>query len=77
MRVIIRGEIINTECEPVVIVFDTDAERKRMASNLTNMQDKEHVRIYAVYDPVCIEGKKLVDDSLKLLGYERGINSFS
>jgi hypothetical protein len=78
MKIILSDQtVIDIDKESLVIVFDNDEERKTMANNLTGMPDKERVRVYAIFNPQYTEGRALVDNSLKLLGYEKGIDDFS
>jgi hypothetical protein len=78
MIIVTRGvEVVNSEKENVVIIFENDEQRKLFAKQLTEMPDKNNVRVHATYNPNLCDAKKLIDDSLKCAGYERGIDIFS
>lgn len=57
MKVKIGNVITDSEQEPIVLIFKDDAQRKHVASLLTNMSEKEGVRMYGEFP----EGTKQED----------------
>lgn len=49
MKVWINGKVYDATKEPVVIIFENDEERKRVAGHITNMPERDSVRLYASY----------------------------
>ena len=49
MKVYVRGEIIDTRKEPVVILFDNDLDRVNHSENISNMIPKEGIRCYLAF----------------------------
>lgn len=49
MKVFVNGELYDSDETGIVLVFDNDAQRKAVASHLTNMPEKDGKRMYAYY----------------------------
>jgi len=50
MKVKIGNNIYDSDNEPLMLIFDNDNQRKTVAKHLTDMEDKEGVRKYAIFD---------------------------
>lgn len=46
MKIIVNNMVFDTERDAIALVFDTDAERKKVAADLTNMPEREAMRQY-------------------------------
>lgn len=49
MKVYVRGELINSKEEAVVLLFEDNEDLKCHATNMYKMESKDSVRIYAVF----------------------------
>jgi len=49
MKVKVRNILIDSEKEPIMIIFEDDSERKKMIENLSNMEDRDGQRYYMIY----------------------------
>jgi len=49
MRVKIGNKIYDSNNTPIMLIFDTDKERKITAKHLTEMEDKDDIRKYCQY----------------------------
>lgn len=49
MKVKINSVITDTEKEPIILVFENDAERLRVIKLLTDMEPKEGVRKFCIF----------------------------
>lgn len=49
MKIKIGDKIYDAETEPIMIIFNTDAERKQVASDISLMEDHGGVRKYIAY----------------------------
>ena len=49
MKIYVRGELIDTKKEPVVILFSDDTDRNTHANNISAMEPRDAVRLYSIY----------------------------
>jgi hypothetical protein len=77
MIIVTQNEVVNSDNESVVIIFENDAQRKLFANQLMEMPDRNNVRVHATYNSELCDPRKLIDECLKRAGYERGIEIFS
>jgi len=49
MKIKIGNEIYDSKKEPVMLIFDDDAEKDEVISHLSNMEKKDGVRKYLIY----------------------------
>jgi len=50
MKIYLRGELIDTEKEAVIMLFDNDKDRINHADNISKMEPKEGAqRLYTVF----------------------------
>lgn len=50
MKIYLRGELIDTENEAVIMLFENDDDRISHANNISNMEPKEGARrLYTVF----------------------------
>jgi acetolactate synthase regulatory subunit len=74
MIIVTQKEVADSNKESVVIIFESDQQRKLFAKQLTEMPDNDSVRIHATYNSAKeVDIKKLIDESLIRAGYEAGI----
>lgn len=50
MRVKIGERVYDSEEQPIMLIFNDDKQRKKVAENLTNMEEKDGVRKYVEYN---------------------------
>jgi hypothetical protein len=65
MKIVIDGKVYDANSTPVVMVFESDAERKHIAGHLSGMPDKEGVRAYASY-PEGLDGWAIINEGIEL-----------
>ena len=65
MKIVVDGKVFNADITPVVLVFESDAERKHIAGHLSGMPEKEGVRAYASY-PEGLDGWAIMKKALEL-----------
>lgn len=62
MKVFVRGELIDSEKEPVFIIFNNDEDRKVHVGNMVNMAPKENsIRVYAAYPDGSMNPEKFME----------------
>lgn len=49
MRVYINGQFFDRDISPIVIIFKDDKERRTVAYHLSNMEEKEGIRLYTIF----------------------------
>lgn len=64
MIIIHNGKRVNDVGDTIVIVFQTDEDRKRLAEQLSNMPDREGMRAYASYANG-LNGMEIITDAMK------------
>lgn len=65
MKIVIEGKVYDDNATPVVLIFENDAERKRVAEHLSNMPEKSGVRAYASY-PKGLDGLAIMKEAIDL-----------
>lgn len=49
MKVYVDGRLYDSEKEPIILVFSSEQDRIAHANNITNMEPKEDIRLYAAF----------------------------
>lgn len=66
MRVKIGNKIIDAKDEPIALIFQSDAERYSVISDLRNMPSKEGIRIYAQFPKETKADSKEVEEFMNI-----------
>jgi hypothetical protein len=75
MRVYMNSKIIDPSVEPIVLIFDNDADRKAVAAHLAGMPDKEGMRLYGQFpEEVNAKQRDNIFDSILETVSERDVN---
>jgi len=71
MKIYLRGELIDTEKEVVVMLFENDDDRINHANNISNMEPKEGAkRLYAIFpDSTPVEEVREIMSQAKEKGF--------
>lgn len=64
MKVVIDGKVYDANQHCVVMVFEDDNERQRVASHINNMPEKEGIRAYASF-PAGLDGHKIINEAVQ------------
>lgn len=59
MKIKIGNNIYDSDNEPLMLIFDDDNQRKTVAKHLTDMQDNDGIRKYAIFN------KKVLEEDIK------------
>lgn len=66
MKIIVNGNVYDSDHTPIVVAWDNDKERQATAKHLIDMESKDGVRLYASY-PDGMDGYKIIDDALRAI----------
>jgi hypothetical protein len=66
MRVKIGSRIYSTTDQPIMLIFDTDQQRKTAAKHLSEMEDEDRVRKYCVFSANAPLSKETMEEFMKI-----------
>jgi hypothetical protein len=73
MIIIVNGKVVAEKGDTIVLVFETDEQRKILADNLSNMQERNGIRAYASFANG-LNGMEIITEAIKKVDPNFNIN---